>query len=97
MIDAAYYLSWISERRKPIVARLSHQDEHDEWRILLEWNVYRMGSGRRRMMSAILQDLLHDADPAWVGHLHTTFEHHHRITVTELRAVLADGIPTRLF
>lgn len=96
VFQPAYYLSWCSEWRKPIVAKLAHEDDEHTWRTLLEWDVYRIGSGRRKMMTAILQDLAKPTDGEIVGYLHTLFEHHLRIEDRDLHAALADGIPRTL-
>lgn len=95
--EPAYYLSWTSVYRKPIRAALFHRSPTDAWRTVLSWDVYRIGSGRRRMMQALLTDLGRPLDPVVVGYLHTKFEHHLRITDRDLAAALDDGVPVPLF
>lgn len=96
-MSAAYYLSWSSAWRAPVVAQVQFHDGDDEWRTVDEWTGVDIGRGRDRMLDAILRDLDKPHDPEWIAYLGVAFSGHLRIELSDLLAVLDDGLPVTLF
>lgn len=93
----AYYLSWTSEWRKPIRAELRYQDEHDNWRTILSFDVRQFHSERRRLLAGMIIDRTqHLLDDDRIAHIVDTFDRYLRITVDELDAALAHPIQQSL-